>query len=252
MLAIDIGIKHLAYCVINEKSVITHWSVVNLIQEEPVPLCVTCQKKAKVSSPQGYLCGRHLSKQALWIHDKKTCPTIPQLQAFLTTHNLDPKGKKDVLLERAKTIATMYVPKPKNAMSWADNTTRLHDAIRQWITNDWKHMEQVKHVYIEHQPVLKNPVMKTVQLLLFSSMRERYLSLGVECAFHFVHAGKKVKGTEVGDAGYKDRKKKGEERVKMYLESCRDPVSQQWLVWWLQQPKRDDLADSLCMILDHK
>jgi hypothetical protein len=136
-------------------------------------------------------------------------------------------------------------------MSFADNTTRLHDAIRAWITRDWQYLVDIKHVYIEHQPVLKNPVMKTVQLLIFASLRERYLSAGKDVAFHFIHAGKKVKGAEVGDAGYKDRKAGSEERCKVFLEKF--PFGSEhsrWLQWWISQIKKDDLADALCMILD--
>ena len=93
--------------------------------------------------------------------------------------------------------------------------------------------------------------MKTVQLLIFATLRDRFLAAGKHVAFHFVHAGKKVKGAAVGDAGYKDRKAGGEARVKEYL--CKFPltsVQQAWLLWWLQQAKKDDLADTLCMLLD--
>jgi hypothetical protein len=91
----------------------------------------------------------------------------------------------------------MPLVKQKSTASFADNTTNLHDAIRGWITRDWAHLAAVKDVYIEHQPVLKNPVMKTVQLLIFASLRERFLAAHRQVAFHFVHAGKKVKGAEV-------------------------------------------------------
>jgi hypothetical protein len=109
----------------------------------------------------------------------------------------------------------------------------------------------VKEVYIEHQPVLKNPVMKTVQLLIFATLRERLLLAGSQTNFHFVHAGKKVKGAEVGDAGYKDRKAGGEARVKLYLGKFPFGSEQhRWFLWWLGQGKKDDLADTLCMLMD--
>ena len=95
--------------------------------------------------------------------------------------------------------------------------------------------------------------MKTVQLLIFATLRERLLISGTQdpTQFHFVHAGKKVKGAEVGDAGYKDRKAGAEIRVKDYLSKFPMVSPQQdWLRWWLSQAKKDDLADTLCMILD--
>jgi len=254
LLAIDVGIKHLAYCVTDLSGVIHHWSIVNLVDEKKIEPCVTCGKPSKASSPLGFICGRHIDKQAKWINgkDSKTNPTIPQLQVFLKEHHLDSKGKKEVLIERAKTIATCWLPKQKNATTFASHTVGLHDAIRTWITRDWVYLSGVSKVYIEHQPVLKNPVMKTVQLIVFCSLRERLLAVHpVEC--FFVHAGKKVKGIETGDAGYNDRKKGGEERITAYLTTCTESQSQQqWFLWWKAQVKRDDLSDAYCMILDAK
>ena len=254
LLAIDVGIKHLAYCVTDLSGIIHHWSIVNLVEEQKTEPCITCGKPSKAISPSGYVCGRHIGKQAKWIHGKnsKTSPTIPQLQTFLKENGLDPKGKKDVLLDRAKTIATIWLPKQKNATTFASHTCGLHDAIRAWITRDWNVLSNVSKVYIEHQPVLKNPVMKTVQLVVFCSLRERLLaSHPVEC--YFVHAGKKVKGMESGDAGYTDRKKGGEERVSMYLQTFSESHSQyNWFLWWRTQLKKDDLSDAYCMIMDVK
>ena len=228
MLALDIGIKNLAYCVATKSDVsgtllnIQHWNLVNLTNLEGTakPVCVTCGKPAKAQAPSGLVCGRHISKDAPQIYDETTGkpivkqPTISQLQAFLKARGLDHKGQRPALLERVTAVATMPLVKKKSVASFADNTSRLHDAIRDWITRDWSNLKDVKEVYIEHQPVLKNPVMKTVQLLIFATLRERFLLEGSQTNFHFVHAGKKVKGAEVGDAGYKDRKAGGEARVR--------------------------------------
>lgn len=261
MLALDIGIKNLAYCIGTKKDdnvTIKHWSLVNLTdlnQTNQKPVCATCGKPAKASSPHGIVCGRHLK---LWdqIYDETTGnpitkqPTISQLQTFLKLKGLDTKGQRPVLFARASAVAAMPLIKKKSVASFADNTSRLHDAIREWITRDWSHLSTIKDVYIEHQPVLKNPVMKTVQILIFATLRERLFAAGQQTTFHFVHAGKKVKA-QVGDAGYKDRKQGGEDRVKTYLEKY-SPNSEQhrWFVWWQAQTKKDDLADTLCMLMD--
>lgn len=252
MLSLDIGIKHLAYCVTDVSGTIQHWSIVNLTEEPSIPPCMTCEKPSKAKTPAGIVCGRHIPVNAVWIVDKatKSSPTISQLKTFLVDHEMDTRGKKEELLTRAMTVATTWLPKPKNAMTFADNTTRLHDAIRTWITRDWARLEQVTRVYIEHQPVLKNPVMKTVQLLIFASLRERFIQSGKPTLFYFVHAGKKVKAV-TGDAGYADRKKGGEQRVATHLMTFPEHSTQRiWLSWWQTQPKRDDLADALCMIMD--
>jgi len=265
MLALDIGIKHLAYCVAKPSTDISglkikveHWSLVNLtdLNDTAKACCETCGKPAKAMSPKGLVCGRHLVKDNQ-IFDEATgkpitkAATNSQMIAFLKAKGLDHKGNRTQLFEKVRNIVTLPLVKAKSVASFADNTTRLHDAIRGWITRDWEKLRHVKDVYIEHQPVLKNPVMKTVQLLIFASLRERFLSNGLSVATHFVHAGKKVKGAEVGDAGYKDRKAGGEARARDYLSKFPIVSDQQdWLRWWLGQTKKDDLADCLCMCLD--
>jgi len=271
MLALDIGIKHLAYCCATVQTdlsgaklpLVKHWALVNLqdLNDTPKATCHMCDKPPKAKSPQGLVCGRHLKKD-MQIFDESTgepikkTPTISQLQAFLKAKGLDVKGQRPALLARAETIAVMPLVKAKSTASFADNTSNLHDAIRGWITRDWQHLKDIKDVYIEHQPVLKNPVMKTVQLLIFASLRERYITAAQgdsrhAVTFHFVHAGKKVQGAEVGDAGYKDRKAGGEARAKLYLGKFPFGSEQhRWLTWWQGQGKKDDLADTLCMCLD--
>lgn len=261
MLALDIGIKNLAYCVadpIQDSSGLTirAWSLVNLTNLENIssPSCYQCSKPAKAKGPGGLVCKKHIPKGSQ-IFDDATGkpitkqPTVQQLQSFLRAKGLETKGQRTALMTKIETIATMPLVKKKSVMSFADNTMNLHDAIRGWIERDWLHLSGVKHVYIEHQPVLKNPVMKTVQILIFASLRDRYLAEGCSVDFHFVHAGKKVKA-EVGDAGYKDRKAGGEARVKDYLEKSALLKDAEWLAWWRTQPKKDDLADTLCMLLD--
>jgi hypothetical protein len=242
---------------------IKHWSLVNLtnLDNQAKPVCSVCGKppKANAPAPLGLVCGRHIPKESPQIYDEATGkpitkpPTIGQLKSFLQARGLDTKGQRPALLERAETVATMPLVKKKSVASFADNTSRLHDAIRDWIRRDWDYLKGVTQVYIEHQPVLKNPVMKTVQILIFATLRERLLSLGgsQKVEFHFIHAGKKVKGAEVGDAGYKDRKAGGEARVHAYLKRFAMGTEQsRWYQWWLTQPKKDDLADTLCMLLD--
>lgn len=262
MLTFDIGIKHLAYCV-GRRTIgspeIRHWSIVNLqdLEGTAPAVCHECKKPAKAKAPKGLVCGRHIPKDAPQIFDEKTGkpikkpPTIAQMQAFLKARGTDFKGTRDVLLARVEAAATMPLARAQKAASFADNTTALHDAIRGWVQRDWAHIREVKAVYLEHQPVLKNPVMKTVQIILFTTLRDTFLNAGLAPGFHFVHAGKKVKGKESGDAGYKDRKAGAEARVKEYLSKFPViSVQGDWLRWWLAQPKRDDLADAVCMMLD--
>ena len=71
MLALDIGIKHLAYCCAEVKTDlntklphIKHWALVNLqdLNDTPKSTCHLCPKPPKARAPEGLVCGRHLKK----------------------------------------------------------------------------------------------------------------------------------------------------------------------------------------------
>ena len=60
-----------------------------------------------------------------------------------------------------------------------------------------------------------------------------------------------MKGAATGDEGYRDRKLRSEDRVKKFLElSGQISTNTEWYRWWQSQTKKDDLSDTLCMILD--
>ena len=267
-MAIDIGIKNLAYCVArvdaDGRPIIQRWSNVNLIREseskQDVPECVTCGKKAKACSKGGFVCLRHVPKDRPLVLDATTGAPITQrnraqLRAFLETNGLKTSGTLSVLEERVLDVATLpLIPvKSKRACDFAMNTNRLHDAIRDWIDRDWLHIRDATVVYIEHQPVTKNPTMKTVQMLVYATLRERLLaSHGLDVLFYFTHASTKVKGcVSTGDSGYKSRKAFAKSRVIQFLEKHdAHPDNQMWHKWLSQQTKTDDLSDALCMLLD--
>jgi len=188
-----------------------------------------------------------------------TQPSRALLQTFLASKGLKTTGSLRVLSERAAGVASLPLPptKAKAVRSFAMNTNRLHDAIRNWIARDWHVLKDVTSVYIEHQPVLKNPTMKTVQFLVYATLRERLLAAhadgGTDVSFHFTHASTKVKGCTGldGDAGYASRKAFARSRTLRFLEqSDADTDNHTWWTWLMAQKKTDDLSDAFCMLLD--
>jgi hypothetical protein len=99
---------------------------------------------------------------------------------------------------------------------------------------------------LENQPVLKNPTMKSVQILLFATLRDM-LQPGPP-PLRLVHAGKKIQGMESGDAGYKSRKDASEAKVIKTLEKVVDGTT--WLATFKGHAKKSDLADAFCMCWD--
>lgn len=91
--------------------------------------------------------------------------------------------------------------------------------------------------------------MKSVQVLLFATLREQFLQHTQTPSYHFVHAKKKVQDAQTGDAGYAERKNKSEARVKQLFESG-SVVNPVLYEKWSAATKKSDMADAVCMAVD--
>jgi hypothetical protein len=91
--------------------------------------------------------------------------------------------------------------------------------------------------------------MKSVQVLLFATLREKFLTNNKTPEYHLVHAKKKVTDAKKGDEGYKDRKNKSEERLKTLFDDG-TIVNPKIYEEWKKATKRSDMADALCMCVD--
>jgi hypothetical protein len=126
--------------------------------------------------------------------------------------------------------------------------TLLHDSIRTFVAANLESFRQATHILLENQPVLKNPTMKSVQILLFATLRDM-LQPGPP-PLKLVHAGKKITGMEAGDAGYKSRKDASEAKVRGLLEKGKVVDGAAWLQVFQGNAKKSDLADAFCMCWD--
>jgi hypothetical protein len=91
--------------------------------------------------------------------------------------------------------------------------------------------------------------MKSVQVLLFATLREQFLQNNQTPEYHLVHAKKKVKDAQAGDEGYAERKNKSEERLKSLFDKG-SVTNQTVYEEWKKAKKRSDMADALCMCVD--
>jgi hypothetical protein len=125
----------------------------------------------------------------------------------------------------------------------------LHDSIRTFITANLATFRQATHICLENQPVLKNPTMKTVQILLYATLRD---FLQPAPPVKLVHAGKKNTDgeAETGDAGYKTRKDAMEAKVLNLLTQGKVQNAAAHLANFKSHVKKSDLADALCMCWD--
>lgn len=291
VLAFDIGIKNLAYCILEKPTgcvglptgpsgaQVIAWENVNLLLEgveggasvNAKPVCATCGKGAKwavvrTDQEPKAVCARHVpaDRKVPMVGETplKSVPAVGELKTMCESAGLGkPATKSPKKDDWVALLATRYVLPVGAVMKGAAKVTRamganvtaLHDGILAMILDDRRYeaFMSCDAVLLENQPVLKNPTMKTVQILLFATLRDNFKAereAGAVPPFHLVHAGKKVKGVESGDAGYSARKQGSEERAKTWL--AKHAPGSAWERSFLAAGKKSDLADALCMCID--
>lgn len=242
--AFDIGIKNLAYCILEGGRTIRALENANIMPEEaPAATCAKCKARASWQSADGLTCKRHASKP---IHDGPT--TLPALKELIKANGL---GKapttKAAALEIVMTAFTLPYKAPKAASAAKMSLDAIHDGIRKFVDERWTLLRTCHQILLENQPAFKNPHMKSVQILLYATLRERALQDGLAIEFRLVHAKKKVADAEAGDAGYAERKSKSEDRVRT---AYAGGTIVGFADAWTAAKKKSDMADAICMCLD--
>lgn len=254
VLAFDIGIKNLAYCILHHGNQILAWENVNLIPSPEPIYCTTCKKvKAGFQVANLPYCKRHIPKTHT-IHpelSKKKKPSNKLLKEWVKEHQCVSLGStNEKCLEALSQKFALPLSQPKEENATRMSLESIHDALRQFVQSRWNVFSGCTHVLLENQPVFKNPHMKSVQVLLFATLREAFLQQGQAPIYQFVHAKKKVADAEKGDAGYAERKSKSEDRVRHLFEQHHVQPTPRYDDW-KKMKKKSDMADALCMCIDH-
>jgi hypothetical protein len=292
VLAFDIGIKNLAFCVLEKaaRDSIIAWENVNIFMDEAdsaaeaVSSCCRCHSKAKFSVFRDSLfavdlgslavtakdaaqqtadsnsssktlnyCQRHLPPDRPPLKDisnGEIYTAIPSLTALKEIAAKSGAGKpaklsKDGYIELLKKQYALPLKQPKKQRVMHAGLEAIHDALLKVIEDRWAILKTCNVILLENQPVFKNPTMKSVQVLLFATLRSAFINNKLPVPrVHLVHAGKKV-AAEKGDAGYAARKEGSETRAAAWIQG-------QWKEQFNAAKKKSDLADALCMCLDYK
>ena len=267
VLAFDIGIKNLAFAVVDrtvpEQQVLALQQI-NLLPPVTAVTCSVCSLKASYQVTLPY-CKRHIPKTHTVLKElTKKLPTLPTLKELAQTHGCVPMtpGKQGVLDALATKFAFPYT-QPKQANASHVSLEIIHDGLREMVRTHWDLFSTCTHVLLENQPAFTNPHMKSVQVLLYATIREAYLQAQAtmqatmqatvqaqaSVQIRLVHAKKKMTTAPKGDAGYAERKRGSEERLAHLFESeaIRGPT---FYEVWKRAPKKADMADALCMCMD--
>lgn len=267
ILAFDIGIKNLAWCCIDlsgSPAIIRGWANENLLTggtaetDAETNRCETCSHKAAYwlkSNGNGY-CVRHCPPLTPALRDcsGNLLRKIPKIDVLRDLCKRGDASKTDTKTKAAMItfLETRYCfPKPPAPSVGRVDLEQLHDGIRRVIERNKILFGSCWEILLENQPVYKNPVMKSVQMMLFATLRD--VLQPAPPKLRLVHAGRKTVGATKGDEGYAERKGASESRVADRLRSgslrmgCADNRAASW---FSEQAKRSDLADCCCMCLD--
>ncbi len=278
VLAFDIGIKNLAWCVVEKdtesKTFRIHgWDNYNLLEEESAEsvavscsMCkakaiYTCNRAGEETLPR---CGRHVPPTFTVFKDAKDKPAkklppvatlkklVKELPRPATVTGVGktpaiPAGK-DALVDALRHCYAIPIVQKKVSRSADAGLVALHDSIRRLAEDKRELWSGCDLIGLENQPAFKNPTMKSVQMLLFATLRDMYQPQPPE--LKLIHAKKKVEGAEKGDKGYKERKAGSEHRAAQFLHGSGLVGGAPWLKIWNAAKKKSDLADALAMCLD--
>ncbi len=256
VLAFDIGIKNLAWCCLEKQGTTTRilgWDNYNLLSESSnvaptKQTCLSCKAKGAYETQAGLVCSRHCPAEKPALRDLsgnllKKIPKLALCKEFLAA-----RGSKTTLTKanvRQELSKWMSLPQEQTKVSKAPDVglSEIHNSIQRLVKTQTELWKTCTLILLENQPAFKNPTMKSVQMLLFATLRDLLPSCP---QLKLVHAGKKVKGVITGDEGYKDRKAGSEARAETFLKTSEE----KWKTYYQSAAKKSDLADALCMCID--
>ena len=273
LISYDIGIKNLAYCVIQyEENLLSilDWNVLNLLEkEEPTEQCsqmipgknkklpaCKCTKMAKYRKNDKFYCERHSKKECPFIipTKKHTRPYLKKLKVlelqqlakslFLFGENLE-KQKRDELIDKIATFYDKQCLEPiikKKAENAGDTDLILIGKRMKKVLNENQITPTITHVIIENQISPIATRMKTLQGMLTQYYIDHIENIDVTFVSS-VHKLKQFQGSPNKDqekTTYKDHKVSGVTFCNQILEN--NPVFEGWISK-MDTKKKDDLAD---------
>jgi hypothetical protein len=161
ILSFDIGIKNLAYCLlentdINGDSSILDWGIIDLINDTPLIqnidkdknkdnscICSFIQKNKKICGKTGY------------------CQYKENDDILCKTHSKKYVDDQIDIIE--KVVKKKVVKKKCNTKSSRDICITLIEKL-----NEKPHFIECDYIVIENQPSTKNPTMKTIQVMIYT------------------------------------------------------------------------------------
>lgn len=260
IISFDVGIKHLAYCIINfenDKVLIKEWNVVNLCDDKY--LCQStmsekdpsiCNKEAKYCKFDNYYCKKHIKHLTYFEQPKSFNDKIikkmklEDLTTFCKSNNIEfqkPYNKNSLIekINNYKSLHFLEEIKSKNASQY--DLIYLGIQIKEKLNKILKLQENKYNIDIA---VIENQIspianrMKTIQ-----GMLAQYLIMNNLYNIIFYSASNKLKifTNDNDKTTYNERKKMSIQYSQQLLQEY-SPLKY-WLNYFNKHKKKDDLAD---------
>jgi hypothetical protein len=237
VLSFDVGIKNLAYCIldyniVNKDYKITDWGIINLSDEEKFNTCshVLVDKKTNVDR----VCGK---KASYICNDKKSKDT--ETRHFCKVHRN--RFIKD-FPDSVKCIAEIKKKKKVKKPLLELNITMVEKM------NEIPELLEVDEVLIENQPSLKNPHMKSIQMMIFSYfVMKGFIENKLLNNIVMLSARNKLKiynGEPIDASHIKDKYRQNKYLAIKYCGIMIQTQSEEYKTQYDTSKKKDDLADS--------
>lgn len=276
----DVGIKNLAYCLLdydsslNEpKLVIKKWGIINLLEHKPEKwYCCAfkkdgnpCGKKASFKVNEEQLCSTHLKSKQKKLNQNQLEKWKQDLEEWNDKLLCCETGCSKVATRYSTKLNKYYCTKHKNCGEGKKDIINQNSATRMPLMtlgkilykklDELPELLQSKWICIENQPVLKNPTMKSVQMMLYSYfvMKESQGIMDIH-ELSLMNAKNKLKvyNNEYGEIchkikslkdKYRRNKQTAIEHTRLYVEN--EYID--WIEFYNHHSKKDDLADSFLM-----
>ena len=222
----DIGIKNLAYCIIEQlhdkTEIIKELKIINLIDPPKIYMCsMTNKNKKKCNSKACFF-------------DKKNT----ELYYCNKHYNL-------LSVKEQKDVKSIKSPKKVNKYSLEELGLRLFKTL-----DEKSLFSKCENIIIENQPVLKNPTMKSIQIMLYSYFLIKNKNINIIKLLNASNKLKVYKGKipdEETEKLSKIKDKYRRNKMTAILHASLMIDDKEILDYFNSHKKKDDLADAYLM-----
>lgn len=251
ILSIDVGIKNLAYCLLennDNKWKIIKWDVLNLAPTEPKCNCQIskkktkeiCNKKAKYYIDNFYFCGIHAKNSDFLIENNElknlNSKNIDKLLEIIKKYKITTtSSKKTELLPEMKEFIKNKLLNGVNKISANDlNLIDIGISLKKELDENLL-KENIDKIIIENQI---SPIANRMKCL--QGMIAQYFIMNNKNNIEFISATNKLKAFTSNDV-----KTSYSERKKQSIKITNDLLDDVWSTYLNNHKKKDDLTDAL-------